>query len=102
MKATATTTKAALLAKILAPNQNLAPSGSGVLIVTTDQFTLGGNIIAQNDAAITLCQPNGEIRIVGRQNIQGQVNLGVSSMPEGLETGLSQQDLADLLEYLSP
>ena len=61
-----------------------------------------GFISEQGSKSITLCQPNGAGRVVGRQNIVSQDTLGISAMPDGLETGLSTQDMADLLEYLKP
>jgi putative membrane-bound dehydrogenase-like protein len=89
-----------LLAKIVDPNRNITPNNSAVLIVTGDGQTLAGNIIARDARGYTLCGPNGEIRVVGRQNLRSQTSLGVSAMPEGLESGMSQQDMADLLEFL--
>ena len=94
--------KDAVLAKILDPNRNVATDNSAVIVNTTDRQTLGGGVIAQNANAITLCQPNGEIRTVARQNVVSEITLGISAMPEGLEAGLSQQDLSDLLEFLCP
>jgi putative heme-binding domain-containing protein len=94
--------KSNLLAKIIDPNGYLSAGNSAVILVTGDGSTLAGNVIGKNATAVTLCQPNGELRVVALQNIQTQISLGISTMPEGLESDLSQQDMADLLEFLSP
>jgi putative membrane-bound dehydrogenase-like protein len=91
-----------LLAKIVDPNRDVSPTNSAVFISTVDGSTLSGNLISLNAGAYTLCQPNGELRVLARQNVMSQTPLGISTMPAGLESGLSQQDMADLLEYLAP
>ena len=94
--------KDAVLAKILDPNGNVSANNTAVIVITTDRQTLAGNVIARNPNGITLCEPNGELRMIGRQNVVSEIALGISAMPEGLEAGLNQQDLADLLEFLCP
>ena len=91
-----------ILIKILDPNRNLPRNSAQAIIETKDGSTLMGFISEQGNKSITLCQPNGAGRVVGRQNIVAQDTLGISAMPEGLETGLNSQDLADLIEYLKP
>ncbi len=94
--------RAQLLIKILDPNRQLPRNSAQTLIETRDGATLMGFITEQNEKSITLCQPNGEGRVIGRQNIASFDTLGISAMPEGLEAGLNAQDLADLVEYLKP
>jgi putative membrane-bound dehydrogenase-like protein len=89
------------LAKILDPDRDVDPNHPNVLIETSDGETLTGFISAQTAASITLCQATGSIRLIPRARIQSQQNLAGSAMPEGLEAGLDQQGMADLLEYLA-
>ncbi len=102
LKAAAGAAKADLLAKIVDPNRNISGANSAAIVMTADGRTLPGNIIANNANGIILCQPDGTLRFVGAQNVQSQIGLGISAMAEGLEAGMSQQDMADLLEFLSP
>ena len=102
LKLSAGTSREKLLTKILDPNRNISTNNSAVIVVTRDGDTLSGNIMAQKSRSVTLCQPNGELRVLSRQSIETETSLGISAMPEGLEDGLNQQDLADLLEYLAP
>jgi putative membrane-bound dehydrogenase-like protein len=96
------TSREDLLANILDPNRDISTNSSSVIIITADGQTLAGGIAAQNAHSVTLCQPNGELRVLARQNVQSEINLGISAMPDGLEAGLNQQDMADLLEFLAP
>lgn len=91
-----------LLVKILDPNREAAPNFSNNLVQTSEGLTLTGFITGQTAKSITLWQANGVGRVVGRQIIQSQESLNISAMPEGLEAGLKQQDMADLLEYINP
>jgi len=49
---------------------------------------------------VALCQADGSTTIIPRLNVQSIQPQSWSLMPEGLEQGLSSQDMADLLEYL--
>ena len=91
-----------LLSKTIDPNRGISEANSAFLITTRDGETLAGNVTSQNAHVFTLCRPNGELRVLGRESVTGQTPLGISAMPDGLEAGLNQQDLADLLEYLAP
>lgn len=102
LKGLAGTSRENLLVKICDPNRGISENNSAALIITRDGETLAGNVVSQNARALTLCQPNGELRVLGRQSVAGSGSLGISAMPEGLEAGLNQQDMADLLEFLLP
>jgi putative heme-binding domain-containing protein len=54
----------------------------------------------QNPATITLQLLNGAQVVLPRANISYLQAQPWSLMPDGLEAGLTQQNMADLLEYL--
>ena len=58
-----------------------------------------GLIVSETSAAVTI---RGELQDVTvlRENIQDLRASSVSLMPEGLEQGLSRQELADVISYL--
>ncbi len=93
--------KEMLLTRILDPNRDKTSSYPQTLILTKDDEMLAGFIARQNTRSVTLCDANGAERTVGRSNNRMQKSLGFSGMPEGLEAGLNQQDMADLLEYIT-
>jgi len=102
LKGLAGTSRENLLIKICDPNRGISENNSAALISTRDGETLAGNVVSQNARTLTLCRPNGELRVLGRERVGGSSSLGISSMPEGMEAGLNQQDMADLLEFLLP
>lgn len=89
-----------LLTAILEPHKEVASQYIAYLVNTKDGQTLNG-IIARDDAAsMTLRMMGGAETTVQRSQIQGSSSSGQSLMPEGLEQGMSVQDMADLLSFI--
>jgi putative heme-binding domain-containing protein len=89
-----------LLSNILDPNMAINPA-----YVSFTAETVAGDIetgIMESESADTviLRQALGKRVILPRQQIQRLQSSGVSLMPEGLEAGLSPQDLRDLVAFL--
>ena len=93
--------KEKLLLNILDPNREVAPNYLSYVVETTSGEMVLGLIANENASSLTLRRANGDESVVLRSNVKYIRSVGVSVMPEGLEAGLSQQDFADLLEYLS-
>lgn len=90
----------ALLTAILEPHKEVASQYIAYTILTKDGQTLSG-IIARDDAnSMTLKMMGGAETTVQRSNIKGSTSSGQSLMPEGLEQGMSVQDMADLLSFI--
>jgi putative membrane-bound dehydrogenase-like protein len=92
--------RAALLADILDPHREVASRFILYTIRTTTGQTAAGMIDEDHSAAMTLLLPGGGKLSVPRQEIAGTSSDGHSLMPEGLEGGLSKQDMADLLTFI--
>jgi len=89
-----------ILAAILEPNLNVSTEYSTWVLLTKEGENLIG-IKAEDDLpTVTLHQPGGRQLVWPRLNVRSAENLNWSLMPEGLEQGLSTQDMADLLEYM--
>ncbi len=71
-----------------------------VSIETKDGESVGGIIQNETATTVTLRQPGPSERTVSRANIAAMKTSSQSFMPEGLEAGLSAQDVADLIEFL--
>jgi putative membrane-bound dehydrogenase-like protein len=89
-----------LLMNILDPNREVAPNFLAYSIDTKDGDSFTGVVVNESASSVTLRQANGVETIVPRPNIASLQSQGKSLMPEGLEAGLSQQDMADLLEFI--
>ena len=60
-----------------------------------------GLIANETATSVTLRQAGGAETVVLRANIQSIQSQGQSAMPEGLEAGLTPQDMANLLEHIA-
>jgi putative heme-binding domain-containing protein len=89
------------LISILDPSREVAPQYIAYAIDTKDGESCVGIIAHESPASITVRQAYGKDEVIDRANIKGMKSQGQSLMPEGLEQGLGQQDLANLLEYIS-
>jgi putative membrane-bound dehydrogenase-like protein len=89
-----------LLTAILEPHKEVAAQFIAYNVTTKDGQTLSG-IIAQDEAnSLTLKMMGGAQNTIQRANIQGTQSSGQSLMPEGLEQGMTVQDMADLLSFI--
>ncbi|HUR59888.1 MAG TPA: PVC-type heme-binding CxxCH protein [Opitutaceae bacterium] len=90
----------ALLTAILEPHKEVASQYIAYEVTTKDGNAYSG-IIARDDAtSLTLKIMGGAEVPLPRSNIKGSTSSGKSLMPEGLEAGLSVQDMADLLTFI--
>ncbi len=92
--------KPKLLAGIIDPNREVPPNFFNYIIDTKSGESLSGIITSESDASVTLRRAYGEESVVSRANIQRIQSSSLSLMPEGLEAGLSAQQMADLLEFV--
>jgi putative membrane-bound dehydrogenase-like protein len=89
-----------ILAAILDPHKEVAPQYIAYTFTKKDG-TLVPGIITQDDASgVTLKMMGGAQVSLPRAEIQGSTSSGQSLMPEGLETGMNPQDMADLLTFI--
>lgn len=93
-------TKINLLTMILDPNNTIAAGYEGYTIETTDGGTFAGIIESENASNLILKSPGGAVQTILKSNIKSMAPMSVSLMPEGLETSINKDDMANLLEYL--
>ncbi|HXW04461.1 MAG TPA: PVC-type heme-binding CxxCH protein [Vicinamibacterales bacterium] len=89
-----------LLVHLLDPNRTVEARYRLYLAETRDGRNVMGIIQQESDASLTLRQPFGPAVTLPRASIASLESLEQSMMPEGLDEGLSVQDMADLLEYI--
>ncbi len=89
-----------LIVHILDPNREVAANYVNYSLATTSGRVLSGIIIEESANALVLRRAEGASDIVPRDQIESVTSTGISLMPEGLEKGLSHQDLADLIAFL--
>jgi putative heme-binding domain-containing protein len=93
--------KEKLLVSILDPNREVAPNFAAWSAESADGQTSTGILLRQGEDTVTLRQAGGVESTFKTSVLRELRPEGRSLMPEGLESGWSSQDLADLLEYLA-
>ena len=93
-------TKINLLTMILNPNHDIAAGYEGYTIETTDGRAFAGIIENESDNNIILKSPGGVVQTILKSNVRSMAPMPVSLMPEGLETSVNKDDMADLIEYI--
>jgi putative membrane-bound dehydrogenase-like protein len=89
-----------LLLHILDPNREVAANYVNYSVATADGRVVTGLIAEETASAITLKRAEGATDVIPRDRIEQIAASGQSLMPEGLEKGLTPQDLADLIAFL--
>ncbi len=92
--------KEKILVNILDPNREVNSNYLSYLVETKDGESFSGLIVNESGNNVTIRMAGGAESVVARANIASMQSQGKSLMPEGLETGLSPQDMADLLEFV--
>lgn len=90
----------ALLTAILEPHKEVASQYIAYTVNTKEGQTVQGVITADDASSMSLKMMGGAAVTLQRANIKGSSSNGQSLMPEGLEGGLSVQDMADLLSFI--
>jgi putative heme-binding domain-containing protein len=90
-----------LLVNILDPSREVAAQYIAFQIDTKDGESQIGIIANETTSSITLRQAYGREDVIQRSTMKAMKSQSQSLMREGLEAGLSHQDFANLLEYIS-
>jgi len=89
-----------ILESILLPSSTFAQGYESYLITTGDGSALSGVLAEQSADAVVLRDASGAQWPLRRKEIREMRQQAVSIMPEGLETGLTEEELRDLLAFL--
>jgi putative membrane-bound dehydrogenase-like protein len=89
-----------LLTALLDPNAAVEGRFVAYQLETTDDETYVGLLSDENASALTILQPNGIRQRVPRASIKSLTSSKLSLMPEGLEQGMTVQDVADLIAFV--
>jgi putative membrane-bound dehydrogenase-like protein len=93
-------TKEALLTAILDPNAAVDAKYFNYSVITHDGRTFSGKLETETGSSITLLAAGGKRTTILRRDIERLSASNKSLMPEGIETELDPQDLADLIQFV--
>jgi putative heme-binding domain-containing protein len=85
---------------ILDPNQAVETTYTTYLVISKDDSAITGVLASETPGALILRTASGQEMTVLRKNLKSVQAIGQSLMPEGLETALKPEAVADLLAYL--
>lgn len=91
----------AIITSLLDPNRAVETRYVAYEVETADLSTFSGIMSAESATSITLTGANGLAQTVLRSEVSSIRSTDRSIMPEGLEEGLSEQDIADLLAFVA-
>ncbi len=89
-----------LLTNILDPNADIQPGYQSYSCLLQTGEIVVGLLASETANGLTIKQANGMTRSVPRREIEQLLNSNVSFMPDGLESTISPQEMADLIEFL--
>jgi putative membrane-bound dehydrogenase-like protein len=90
----------AVLLNVIDPNREVNPQYVDYVVQTKSGRTTTGLLASETAGGITLKRAGGETETIARTDIKRMRSSGLSIMPEGLEQGLDQQAMADLVAYV--
>jgi putative heme-binding domain-containing protein len=93
-------TKEALLSDLLDPSRQVAADFVSYTAQTETGETITGILISETSAGVTLRRPGLSDELIPRAQLKQLQASGKSLMPDGLESGMTPADMADLLEFL--
>ena len=93
-------TREQLLEDILNPSRSIQPRFTNYLIVMRDGRMIDGLIAGETPATLAVRRAEGEDEVLLRSSIAEIRASSLSLMPDGLEAGMSRQELADLIAFL--
>jgi putative membrane-bound dehydrogenase-like protein len=89
-----------LLVQILDPSRQVLPDFVSYTAETKSGESYSGFIAAESPASVTLRRANEPDITLKRSDLKEFQTSGKSLMPDGLEAAMSEQDVADLIEFL--
>ena len=90
----------ALLLHILVPDLEVLPGFTNYDVETRDNRSLSGVIVSESPEAVVLRRTGGVTESIPRRLIARLEASALSLMPQGLETTMTRQELADLIAFL--
>ncbi len=90
-----------ILESILEPSRTIAPSYATVAVALADGQIITGIIVAEDESTLTIGDNQGKLHEIPVDEVDEMIRQDVSTMPVGLEQRMTQQELLDLIEFLT-
>ncbi len=100
LKTVATKPREQLIEAIFDPNRAVEQRNAATQVTKKDKTLVVGQLASETPGNLTIRLPGGAEIVVLRSDIQELKTLTTSIMPEGLESVLTAQDVADVLTFI--
>ena len=86
---------------ILQPSRAIAPSFGTVVVVLESGKIFSGVKVAESETMLTLVDNQGQKQLITKADIEEQASSPLSTMPEGLEKRIAEEEFVDLIAFLA-
>ncbi len=93
--------KAYIVESILEPSRTVAPSFETVAAVLKNGKIVSGVKVADTDTSVTLVDNQAQKHVLARADVEALQRQAVSTMPDGLERRLTEDEFVDLISFLT-
>ena len=90
-----------ILVNVMDPNREVNPQYLQYNVLTIGGRVISGMIVSETANSLTLTVGEGQRHVIANDQIERIKNTQRSIMPEGFETSITPQGMADLIEFLS-
>jgi putative heme-binding domain-containing protein len=90
----------AILQNVIEPNREVNPQYLNYTVLTNDERIVTGMISTESETSVTLYRGENISEVVARAEIAEIKSSKLSLMPEGLESQIDLQGMADLIAYI--
>ncbi len=92
--------KVYIVESVLEPSRSISPSFETLAITLTSGKGYTGVKVAETTTTLTIADQEGRKHVLAKAEIESQVRQPLSTMPEGLEKRLTEDEFVDLISYL--
>jgi putative heme-binding domain-containing protein len=90
-----------IIESILEPSRAIAPAFRNLSVRLKDGQELTGVRVTETESTLTFGDAQGQSHVLQKEQIEELQILELSIMPEGLESGLTDAEFVDLVEFLA-
>ncbi len=90
----------AILQNVIEPNREVNPQYVNYTVLTNDERIVTGMVSNESETSVTLMRGENVSEVIARADIAEMKSSKMSLMPEGLESQIDHQGMADLIAYI--
>jgi putative heme-binding domain-containing protein len=89
-----------IVESILEPSRTIAPSFETITVILKNGRLVSGVKVAETEQILTLGDQQGQKHMIAKADIDERQTSPLSTMPEGLEKRITEEEFVDLIAFL--